>query len=266
MTYDYYAEQQTDNSSYCRSTYSLQQPASQKESEKPFKPLAPRVNKREWKAAKQRSGTDVTFKVLNQEFSAHKIKLMANSDYFNRMFSVPMTESLHPNGVIELKEVDPLIFKILLKFIYTGTMGKAIQENFVKDIGGLIQVMQKAEYFQIDGIVQWSSELVRAHLSKNKNVSCDIVKTLFNFALKANDRDLIEVLMQFLKDADSRYTDNTLIAAINQASVDHLITPKNWKILMDSCPGYYNNTLRTILENAAKYNPLIIEALAAKEE
>jgi len=272
MTYDAYWDMRDENTdrstgynynnlwdkNSLSSTYSLNE-SNAKEPEKAFKSIGPRVNKREWKAAKEQIGTDVTFKVLNQEFHAHKIKLMANSDYFHKMFSTPMSEGLHPDNVIELKEMDPLIFKILLKFIYTGTIGKTIQANFAKDVSGLIQVMEKAEYLQIDGIVQWSTELVRYYLDTNKHPGEDIVLSLLSFALKACDKELLEVLIKAFTNPGSGQLD-ILVQWINRASVEGLITKKNWKLLCDVCLAY-PRSVGMIIENCAKYNPLIISVL-----
>ncbi|NXG52197.1 SPOPL protein, partial [Psilopogon haemacephalus] len=62
--------------------------------------------------------TDCSFYVGGQEFKAHKSVLAARSPVFNAMFEHEMEES--KKNRVEIDDVDPEVFKEMMRFIYTG--------------------------------------------------------------------------------------------------------------------------------------------------
>ncbi|KAL8183261.1 UNVERIFIED_CONTAM: hypothetical protein K2H54_029132 [Gekko kuhli] len=62
--------------------------------------------------------TDCSFYVGGQEFKAHKSVLSARSPVFNAMFEHEMEES--KKNRVEINDVDPEVFKEMMRFIYTG--------------------------------------------------------------------------------------------------------------------------------------------------
>ena len=62
--------------------------------------------------------SDVTFNVRDQQIKAHKNILVARSPVFAAMFEHPSTENL--TGVVEVLDIEPEVFKELLRYIYTG--------------------------------------------------------------------------------------------------------------------------------------------------
>ncbi|XP_022425347.1 speckle-type POZ protein-like isoform X5 [Phocoena sinus] len=62
--------------------------------------------------------TDCSFFVRGQEFKAHKSVLAARSPVFNAMFEHEMEES--KKNRVEINDVDPEVFKEMMRFIYTG--------------------------------------------------------------------------------------------------------------------------------------------------
>ncbi|XP_051161489.1 speckle-type POZ protein-like [Leptopilina boulardi] len=64
--------------------------------------------------------SDVTFKIDNKEFPAHKIMLASASPVFEKMFSHQMKENI--TNTVELNDTDPDAFKEMLNFIYTGNV------------------------------------------------------------------------------------------------------------------------------------------------
>ena len=61
---------------------------------------------------------DVTFNVRRQEFRAHKTILAARSPVFSAMFQHPSKEKM--TGVVDVPDIEPDVFKELLRYIYTG--------------------------------------------------------------------------------------------------------------------------------------------------
>lgn len=62
--------------------------------------------------------SDVQILVGGEKCSAHKLILSANSPVFCKMFSQDMKESL--SNEVEIEDMDPKIFKELLRYMYTG--------------------------------------------------------------------------------------------------------------------------------------------------
>lgn len=64
--------------------------------------------------------SDVQFKVKDQLFPAHKYILASNSEFFDIMFENKFKEAHEP--VIELKNIEPRVFKQILSYIYTNQL------------------------------------------------------------------------------------------------------------------------------------------------
>jgi hypothetical protein len=84
------------------------------------------------------SFSDVIFKVGGSEFPAHKIVLAARSEVFKAMFQHPTKEK--STNHVEIEDIEPEIFKELLRFIYTGRLTAATMEKMAV---GLLVVADK---------------------------------------------------------------------------------------------------------------------------
>jgi speckle-type POZ protein len=62
--------------------------------------------------------SDVNFNIGGCDFSAHKSILSARSDVFASMFKHPMEEQ--SSNQVKIKDIDPDVFQMMLRFIYTG--------------------------------------------------------------------------------------------------------------------------------------------------
>ena len=89
---------------------------------------------------------DVGLKVGEEVFSAHRIVLAANSDYFHAMFAHGMKES--NQEVIELKDesISAAALKIVLDSIYSGDL-QVSDEN-------IFEVLVAADHLQVTSAVQ----------------------------------------------------------------------------------------------------------------
>ena len=67
---------------------------------------------------------DVTIKVSDKVFHAHRTILAAASPYFETMFTSQFKESF--TREIELKDIDSNIFEMLFNFIYSGKMNLSV--------------------------------------------------------------------------------------------------------------------------------------------
>ncbi|XP_043462247.1 protein roadkill-like [Leptopilina heterotoma] len=72
--------------------------------------------------------SDVTFNVENTNFPAHKIVLASMSPVFEKMFAHQMKENI--TNIVVIEEIDPEVFKEMLRFIYTGKIENSKQVAF----------------------------------------------------------------------------------------------------------------------------------------
>jgi speckle-type POZ protein len=84
------------------------------------------------------SFSDVVFKVGGNEFPAHKVILAARSEVFKAMFQHATKEK--STNHVEIEDIEPEIFKELLRFIYTGRLTAATMEEMAV---GLLAVADK---------------------------------------------------------------------------------------------------------------------------
>ncbi|CAM0942625.1 unnamed protein product [Alopecurus aequalis] len=68
-------------------------------------------------------GADVTFQVSGEMFAAHRCVLAARSTVFMAQLFGPMQEGT-TSSVIQIKDLEPKLFKALLSFIYTDSFPK----------------------------------------------------------------------------------------------------------------------------------------------
>ncbi|GJN34916.1 hypothetical protein PR202_gb23625 [Eleusine coracana subsp. coracana] len=71
------------------------------------------------------AGADITFVVSGESFAAHKNVLAARSPVFMAEFFGEMKETT--SACVEIKEIEPAVFKALLQFIYTDMVLTAMR-------------------------------------------------------------------------------------------------------------------------------------------
>ena len=65
-------------------------------------------------------GADVKITVEDETFDAHRIILEARSPVFHALLNIPMREG--SEGVVNIKDIRPPVFKALLHFMYTDAL------------------------------------------------------------------------------------------------------------------------------------------------
>ncbi|CAF3473058.1 unnamed protein product [Rotaria socialis] len=83
--------------------------------------------------------SDVELIIESEHFFAHRTILAARSEYFRALLYGGLRESQHDNHAIEIKECKAAVFKILLRYIYTGQINLAKEtEDTLLDLLGLV--------------------------------------------------------------------------------------------------------------------------------
>lgn len=127
---------------------------------------------------------DITIKVRNQNFAAHRIILSAAFPYFRAMFRSRMQESTEKE--ISMEEADPEALRCLISFAYTGKL---------KIHGCKVQsLLETALYLQLNPVTDACFTYLVKHLNQ------DNVLSLRTFAEGANHMNTVELTDRFIRE------------------------------------------------------------------
>ncbi|CAL4997499.1 unnamed protein product [Urochloa decumbens] len=140
-------------------------------------------------------GADVTFSVQGEIIKAHKTILAARSPVFKAQFYGQMRESRM--GHVTVEDIQPVIFRALLRFIYTGSlhgMGDDLVGDDYRDT--LWHLLAAADRYAMDRL----KLLCQSILSKNFHV--ETVAATLALADQHNCDKLKEVCIEFITTGD----------------------------------------------------------------
>ncbi|XP_054720362.1 speckle-type POZ protein-like isoform X2 [Uloborus diversus] len=102
--------------------------------------------------------SDVTLKVEEETFQAHKAILASRSKVFDGMFKSSMKES--QETVVEIAEMKPPIIREMLQYIYAGTIG-----NLSMDAA--IDLYVGSDRYDLQELKGWCKEFILEHISSD---------------------------------------------------------------------------------------------------
>ena len=135
--------------------------------------------------------TDVTLKIEDRLFHAHRCVLASASPYFEAMFTAGFQESSKPE--IEIKDIDSLTFELLLTCAYSGKMGLSA--------GNAIDMLRAACYLQFTHAHDITMEFLTA-LIKKKKMSFEDTFRVLQIADDHNKSQLYQDCLTFLVTAE----------------------------------------------------------------
>ncbi|CAD6204161.1 GSCOCG00009893001-RA-CDS, partial [Cotesia congregata] len=92
---------------------------------------------------------DITIKVGDKEFKAHKFILTARSCVFEAMFSYDMKEN--KENEVTIPDIDPDVFKKVLDYIYTDKV-----EDLISFAESLLEAADKYQLFGLKNLCEYS--------------------------------------------------------------------------------------------------------------
>ncbi|XP_078150211.1 BTB/POZ and MATH domain-containing protein 1-like [Carex rostrata] len=131
-------------------------------------------------------GADVNFQVKGEIFRAHRCVLAARSPVFHAQFFGPMSVKSYDIEPIKIEDVEPIVFKGLLNFIYTDSVpeidtaadGEPMERS---DSVKLTQhLLVAADRFLVDDLYNFAEERLC------ERISADTVETTFALAEQYN--------------------------------------------------------------------------------
>lgn len=126
--------------------------------------------------------SDVTINVDGNHFPCHKVILAAGSPYFKSMFSSGMEECR--KKVINIKQIDAVVFELILKFVYTGNVH--ITVDIAQDL------FTQAHLFQMTSLIEICVQFMKENVNE---ANCLAVFTL---ADAHNHRVLYDFAKEFV--------------------------------------------------------------------
>ena len=135
--------------------------------------------------------TDVTLKVKDEEFKAHKVVLVAASPVFEAMFKEGTKE--HAESFVNIEDIDSDIFELFLRYLYSGEV-ELTGNDVVYDL------LAVADKYDVEPLM----EVCVQHMTKNTSVenvvdvmtlahrhSFDSIKSLGTEFFRKNFNDVI---------------------------------------------------------------------------
>jgi hypothetical protein len=134
--------------------------------------------------------SDVTFVVDGEKIPVHRNILCVRSSYFRGMFTSGLRESAEQ--VIALKDVDKVMFKELLRYIYCGNINEQVLHDQT------IEILAIADKFDVEGLRNKCEALLLQRVTKS-NASAILQAADTYHALKLKKRVLSVVTEHFLE-------------------------------------------------------------------
>ncbi|KAJ4818291.1 BTB/POZ and MATH domain-containing protein 2 [Rhynchospora pubera] len=156
-------------------------------------------------------GTDVSFKVSGVTFDAHRCVLAARSPVFMAELFGPMKGKV--NDSIEIKEMEPSIFKSMLHFIYSDSLPELEEVNGDKDASiALAQhLLVAADRYGLERLKQLCEMKLYEFIDAN---NLAITLTL---AEQHNCAELKATCLEFIKPSE------VLAAVVRSEGFEHMI-------------------------------------------
>lgn len=160
---------------------------------------------------------DVTFVVAGEEIRAHLQILSARNEVFAKMFDSGMIEG--KNNKVEIPDVEPNIFKLLLKFIYSDKFES-------KDVCESLKLLVAADKYSVDNLVHKCGLCVSDNLTTENVVEVLLIADLVNVKfLKKRCIDLVIKNKEEVAETES-YKEIVKSGRANLLSEIFLETPK----------------------------------------
>ncbi|KAJ4794467.1 BTB/POZ/MATH-domain protein [Rhynchospora pubera] len=161
-------------------------------------------------------GTDVSFKVRGVTFNAHCCVLAARSPVFRAQFFGPMKGLM--NESIEIKDMEPSIFKSMLHFIYSDSVPELQEVSDDKDVSIVLaqHLLVAADRYGLDRLKQI------CEMKMYEFIDAHNFGTTLTLAEQHNCSELKAACMEFIKPPEM------LAAVVRTEGFEHMIK---------SCPG-----------------------------
>ncbi|KAJ4732164.1 BTB/POZ/MATH-domain protein [Rhynchospora pubera] len=138
-------------------------------------------------------GTDVTFNVSGGIFDAHRCVLAAVSPVFRAQFFGPMKGKV--NQSIEIKDMEPSIFKSMLHFIYSDSIPELekVKDNKDASIALAQHLLVAADRYGLERLKNLCEKKIYEFMDANN------VATTFTLAEQHNCSELKVACLEFIK-------------------------------------------------------------------
>lgn len=156
---------------------------------------------------KQGKLCDVTIKVDDKLFSAHRIVLCATIPYFNSMFTIDMVESRQRE--VEVRGIDPSAMESLIQFAYSG--------KITIHPGNVNNLMIGAAYLQLNQVRDACADFYKQRLD------CKNVLSIQSFAETLSCLDLVKAADCFLEKNFTQVAEEEEFVSIDVSQMQELL-------------------------------------------
>lgn len=137
------------------------------------------------------SSTTILCKADNKQFTVHRGLLAARSVVFSSMFESKMKEN--STGIVEIADVSSKVMKIILHFLYTGTL----LENWSKV--NIVELLYTSAKYEVNDLMEYLDNVI-GQMCTVKNVG-----KLMNLVKKLNLKRAENDLFVFIKNSSETF-------------------------------------------------------------
>ncbi|XP_044320602.1 BTB/POZ and MATH domain-containing protein 1-like [Triticum aestivum] len=170
-------------------------------------------------------GADVTFSVSHQLFNAHRCVLAARSQVFKAELFGPLKENTTRH--IEVDDMEPQVFEVLLHFMYTDTMPDDDEDK--GKIERLQHLLVAADRYGVDRLKVMCEDKLY------EGINVETVATTLLLAEQHHCKDLKEACIQFIS------SPSDILRAV--------MATDGFKQLVASCPLLMEDILKSVSYN-----------------
>jgi len=143
--------------------------------------------------------SDVQIKCGDQTFDAHQVILSARSPVFRTMLQTEMKE--RRTGLIEIKDLDPIIIREVLKYIYTGKM--CISDDKTSDSNIVTGILEAADKYQLDILAEMCGDILLSTITPENALELLTLGDMYGAeGLKKHALDLVVSNMKTILGSD----------------------------------------------------------------
>eukprot|EP00803_Ostreobium_quekettii_P004434 evm.model.scf_2187.2 EVM.evm.TU.scf_2187.2 scf_2187:11453-16415(-) len=165
-------------------------------------------------------GADVKITVEDETFEAHRFILEARSPVFHALLNIPMREG--SEGVADIKDIQPPVFKALLFFMYTDSLPDELEDGQM-DAAIAQHLLEAADRYQLVRL----RRICERRLCQTVDV--DTVATTLTLAEQNHAEELKRVCLDFVA--------RNLSAVIATDGYQHMLA---------SCPSLQADIIKTV--------------------
>ncbi len=139
--------------------------------------------------------SDITFRASEVKFRAHRAILAARSSYFRAMFASQMREAATADSEIDVPDVEPRLFELVLRYLYTSSL------DLTQDGLDLLRLLELCKFYFLEELLTQVTQFLV------ENLDLENVIPLFDGAMVLESEILKFACLDFIVRLNNQISD-----------------------------------------------------------